>query len=152
FIEPMPVPPIKQPVVALNPPPRVDPLPGEGRTRPHQALTRFPPQTLYETHVKEVQVSVHPDLPLQTVWGYDGVVPGPTYVARYGQPVLVRMVNDLPQTHRGFGIPQISVHLHNFHTPSESDGFPMDFFPFAVGGPQLFYDQHYPMQRAGFSK
>ncbi|TME98042.1 MAG: hypothetical protein E6I52_18435 [Chloroflexi bacterium] len=152
FIQPMPIPPIKQPVQALTPPPQVNPQPGEGRTRPHQALTRFPPQKLYETHAVEVQnFSFHPDLPLQTVWGYDGQVPGPTYHARYGEPILVRMVNDLPQNHKGFGIPQISTHLHNAHTPSESDGFPLDFFPSTVGGSQLFYDQHYPMQLAGFS-
>jgi FtsP/CotA-like multicopper oxidase with cupredoxin domain len=151
FIEPLPIPPIKQPVAALNPAPQVNPLPGEGRTQPHQAFTRFPPVKLYETHAREVTASFSPDLPLQTVWGYDGMVPGPTFVARYGEPMLVRMVNDLPQNHKGFGIPQITTHLHNAHTPSESDGFPLDFFPSSIGGTQLFYDQHHPMQRAGFS-
>ena len=152
WIEPLPISPIWQPVAALNPPPQVDPLPGEGRTRPHQALTRFPPQKLYEVHVKEAQHSFHPDLPLQTIWGYNGVVPGPTYHIRYQEPVLVRTYNELPQNHTGFGVPQLTTHLHNNHTPSESDGFPMDFFPSAIGGTQLFYDQHYPMQLAGFSK
>jgi FtsP/CotA-like multicopper oxidase with cupredoxin domain len=152
FLEPLPIPPVKQPVAALSPAPQVDPLPGEGRTRPHQALTRFPPQKLYEVHQREALHSFHPDLPLQPVWGFDGVVPGPTYHARYGEPILVRNVNDLPQDHRGFGVPQVSTHLHNGHTPSESDGFPLDFFPALVGGPQRFYDQHYPNVLAGFSR
>jgi len=42
----------KVPVESLNPAPTVAPntVAGEGRTRPHQALTRFPPQKLYEVH------------------------------------------------------------------------------------------------------
>src|SRR5262249_14285292 len=44
----------------------------------------------------------------------------------------------------GFGRPEISMHLHNGHTPSESDGFPTDFF-----GPGKFYDHHYPNCLAG---
>jgi FtsP/CotA-like multicopper oxidase with cupredoxin domain len=39
----------------------------------------------------------------------------------------------------------VSTHLHNAHTPSESDGFPCDFF-----SPGQFYDQHYPNALAGF--
>lgn len=52
FIEPMPIPPVKVPVESLNPAPTRAPntVAGEGRTRPHQALTRFPPQKLYEVH------------------------------------------------------------------------------------------------------
>ncbi|MBX3223906.1 MAG: multicopper oxidase domain-containing protein [Labilithrix sp.] len=152
FVEPLPIPPVKQPVASLTPAPQVDPLPGEGRTRPHQALTRFPPKKLYEIRQREARHRFHRDLPPSTVWGFDGIVPGPTFHARYGEPILVRNFNDLPQNHRGFGIPQVSTHLHNGHTPSESDGFPTDFFPFVVGGPQRFYDQHYPNVLAGFSR
>jgi FtsP/CotA-like multicopper oxidase with cupredoxin domain len=77
--------------------------------------------------------------------------PGPTYHARYGEPILVRNGNALPQNHVGFGIPQVSTHLHNGHTPSESDGFPTDFFPQFIDGSDLFYDQHYPNVLAGFT-
>ncbi|MBI1874818.1 MAG: multicopper oxidase domain-containing protein [Acidobacteria bacterium] len=95
--------------------------------------------------------SFHPDLPPNTIWGFDGIYPGPTFHARYGEPILVRHFNDLPQDHRGFGIPQVSTHLHNGHTPSESDGFPSDFYPSIVGGPERFHDHHYPNALAGFS-
>ncbi len=149
FLEPLPIPPVKQPVPSLFPAPQVSPLPGEGRTRPHQALTLYPPQKLYEVHQVEAQHSWHPQLPTQPVWGFDGIVPGPTYHARYGEPILVRNFNDLPQDHVGFGIPQVTTHLHNHHTPSESDGFACDFYPFEIGGPELFYDQHYPNILAG---
>jgi FtsP/CotA-like multicopper oxidase with cupredoxin domain len=68
--------------------------------------------------------------------------PGPTY----GVPVLVRNNNALPPDGQngGFGKPSVSTHLHNHHTPSESDGFPGDFFERGQ-----FYDQHYPNQLAG---
>lgn len=152
FVEPLPIPPIKEPVPALEPAPDIMPLPGEARTRPHQALTALPPQVLYEVHQQEALHSFHPELPLNTIWGFDGIFPGPTYHARYGEPILVRNFNDLPQDHRGFGIPQVTTHLHNSHTPSESDGFPSNFYPSLVGGPERFSDHHYPNALAGFSK
>lgn len=151
FVVPLLIPPVKAPTSALTPAPQAAPLPGEGRTRPHQAWSRFPPRRLYEVHQREVQHRFHPDLPLNTVWGFDGRFPGPTFRARYGEPILVRQVNDLPQDHRGFGIPQVSTHLHNGHTPSESDGFPSDFFPHVIGGAERFYDHHYPNVLPGFS-
>src|SRR5439155_1608835 len=110
------------------------------------------------------QVSVSPSLPLQTLWGfsigtpgqinpktgqpYPISVPGPLYVAHYGQPVLVRNFNALPPRAQngGFGLPSVTTHLHNGHTPSESDGNPIDFFEIGQ-----FYDQHYPNALAGFS-
>ncbi|MBK9264258.1 MAG: multicopper oxidase domain-containing protein [Polyangiaceae bacterium] len=152
FVDPLPIPPIKTPVPYLYPAPQEYPLPGEGRRRSHQAFKRFPPQKYYEIHQRAGKHRFHSDLPLTDIWGFDGIVPGPTYHARYGEPILVRNFNDLPQNHTGFGIPQVTTHLHNAHTPSESDGFPTDFFPFQVGGSELFYDQHYPNVCAGFSK
>ena len=29
------------------------------------------------------------------VWGYDGFYPGPTFVSRYGEPILMRIINEL---------------------------------------------------------
>ena len=140
--------PIKQAVASLNPAPTVAPntAGGEGRTRLHQALTLFPPQKLYRVVQKAAKVSMSPDLPVQTIWGFDGIIPGPTYIARYGEPILVRNVNNLPTNNGGFGLPSVTTHLHNSHTPSESDGFPCDFFEIGQ-----FYDQHYPVVLAGFA-
>ncbi len=151
FIEPLPIMPIKQPVAFLNPVPTVTPntAAGEGRTRDHQPFGQFPPQKLYEVVQQKAQVSMSPDLPLQTIWGFDGMTPGPTYHAKYGEPILVRNVNNLPQPqdNGGFGLPSVTTHLHNGHTPSESDGFPFDFFEIGQ-----FYDQHYPNVLAGFTE
>ncbi len=150
FIEPLPIMPIKQPVAGLNPLPTVSPntAQGEGRTRAHQLpppLT-FPPQKLYHVVQKVAKVRMSPDLPLQTIWGFDGITPGPTYVEKYGVPVLVRNVNNLPQDNGGFGLNSVTTHLHNAHTGSESDGFAFDFFERGQ-----FYDQHYANILAGFT-
>jgi FtsP/CotA-like multicopper oxidase with cupredoxin domain len=147
---------IKQPVApsALSgPPPQIEPnrtinpatgLPFEGRTVAHQAITQFAPVKYYEVTQKLAPVRVHPDLPVQPLWGFDGLVPGPLYVARYGEPILIRNHNALPAENNGFGRNESSTHLHNGHTPSESDGFPCYFF-----GSGQYYDHHYPNVYAG---
>jgi hypothetical protein len=148
---------LQQALATLSPAPQACPntAAGEARTECHQAFTDFPPQQLFGVAQKAGQVSVSPDLPLQTMWGYaigtptmnnPIAVPGPTYVARYGRPILVRNFNQLPTNNGGFGKPSVSTHLHNAHTPSESDGFPCDFFE--IGH---FYDQHYPNVLAGIN-
>src|SRR5258708_17135554 len=37
----------------------------------------------------------HRDLPVSTIWGYDGMVPGPTIEAERGHPVTVEWRNEL---------------------------------------------------------
>ncbi len=149
FVDPMPFMPIKQTVPSLSPAPTVCPntAAGEGRVDCHQALTLLPPQKFYTVHQKAAQVFVSSSLPTQTLWTFDGISPGPLYVARYGEPILVRNFNDLPPVSQngGFGLPSVTTHLHNGHTPSESDGFFADFFE--IGH---WYDQHYPNVLAGF--
>ena len=155
----MPIMPVKQTTTALSgPAPSINPnltinpatgMPYEGRTRAHQAPPLgfpFPTSTLYEVHQRAAQVQVSPSLPLQTLWTFDGVSPGPTYVAHYGTPFIVRNYNDLPTDNGGFGLNSVTTHLHNGHTPSESDGFPCDYF--AAG---QYYDQYYPNVLAGFN-
>jgi FtsP/CotA-like multicopper oxidase with cupredoxin domain len=153
FSRPLPILPIAQPVAALDPAPTIVPntAAGEARTRPHQALTLFPPQRFFHVKQRQIMHSFSPDLPTQAVWGFDdsnghATTPAPTYVFHYGVPVLVRNTNMLPPDPQvgGFGKPEVSTHLHNAHTPSESDGFPGDFYKSGH-----FYDQHYPMQLAG---
>jgi FtsP/CotA-like multicopper oxidase with cupredoxin domain len=148
FVQPFARMTVKQPVASLNPTPTVVPnsLAGEGRTVSHQALAQFPPVKFYEVEQRLTNISVHPDLPLQPLWGFDGLVPGPLYVERYGQPILVRNHNNLPPDGQngGFGKNRVTTHLHNGHTPSESDGFPCYYF-----GRGEFYDHHYPNVLAG---
>lgn len=166
FVDPLPIMPVKRPLpngaADLDPYPTIAPnnAGGEGRTRAHQAFTTYPskfpwpPSKVYEVRQREALCEVSPDLPTQRLWGFDGEVPGCTYYARYGEQMLVRNHNQLPADNGGFGIQHVSTHLHNAHNPSESDGFPGDYFP----NPQdpaianaSFYDHHYPNVLAGFS-
>ena len=166
FVDPLPIMPVKRPLANgaadLSPYPTIAPnnSGGEGRTRAHQAFTTYPskfpwpPSKVYEVRQREALCDVSPDLPTQRLWGFDGDVPGCTYYARYGEQMLVRNRNELPADNGGFGIQHVSTHLHNAHNPSESDGFPGDYFP----NPQnpaianaSFYDHHYPNVLAGFS-
>jgi FtsP/CotA-like multicopper oxidase with cupredoxin domain len=137
---------VKQPVATLNPAPTVLPNTpgGEGRTIAHQALNQFAPVKYYEVEQRLTNIVTHPELPVQPLWGFDGLVPGPLYVERYGQPILVRNRNNLPLNNGGFGKNIVTTHLHNGHTPAESDGNPCTNF-----GPGKFYDQHYPNVLAG---
>jgi FtsP/CotA-like multicopper oxidase with cupredoxin domain len=164
---PLPISPVKRPLLnGLNdllPYPSVEPnnAGGEGRTRPHQAFIDHASKFQFNniTKVYEIKQRIayarpSMQLPMQTLWGFDGLVPGPTYHAKYGEQMLVRNRNMLPATNGGFGINRVSTHLHNAHTPSESDGFPYDFFPNPMK-PEIanasFYDHHYPNVLAGFS-
>ena len=111
----------------------------------------------YELHVTEQLHVFNPAYPAQNIWGYDGMYPGPTFHARYGRTVITRLFNELPQDHIGFGSPEVSMHLHNLHTPSESDGFPGDYFSKlkagpTLAGPGLYKDHCYPNVYAGYEK
>jgi FtsP/CotA-like multicopper oxidase with cupredoxin domain len=118
---------------------------------------QFPPQKFYELIMQETALKLHPDYSPTTVWGFDGQVPGPLVQAKYGEPILVRFHNHLPSVKvpQSFGIAEMTTHLHNAHTPSESDGNPVNFFnsindPNAIN-PLGFKDQHYPNVLAGYT-
>ncbi|WP_260680752.1 multicopper oxidase domain-containing protein [Arthrobacter sp. KBS0703] len=70
-------------------------------------------------------------LPPSTIYGFNGMFPGPMINAEYGRPVLVRFENHLDENplnldRQDFGSPDLSflTHLHNGHTAPESDGNP----------------------------
>ncbi|MCO6055084.1 multicopper oxidase domain-containing protein [Pseudomonas sp. MOB-449] len=150
-------------------------LGGEAGRAPHQRYdeiiaARGQQPELYELSAEENDKWItHPDLQPVKVWAYhsenpadeDATVPA-TIFARYGTPILCRMHNKLPEKHSGFGIPHISTHLHNLHCPSESDGFPGDFYSEHKAGPTLedhpnegkgtFRDHFYPNIYAGFDE
>src|SRR5215472_15426727 len=107
FVQPLPIMPIAStvPLFSLNPAPTICPntAAGEVRAACHQApqlngsMFPFPPPRVYQMHQQAVTVHQSPDLPPQTVWGFnDGVhgtiSPGPTYVANYGVPQMTRNI------------------------------------------------------------
>ena len=137
---------------------------GECGRAPHQRWSELAVSPeMYEMKVKERPDWVfNPAYPPQPIWGFEGntpgaTAPGPTIFAHYGRPIICRIHNMLPQNHVGFGTPEISTHLHNLHTPSESDGFPGDFFSPLKKGPTLtapgaWRDHFYPNIYAGLDQ
>jgi FtsP/CotA-like multicopper oxidase with cupredoxin domain len=136
---------------------------------------QFPPRLFYVLTARQATHVFHPGGKYKngsTIWGYDGRHPGPTFISRYGLPILVRIINGLyfdsnanpisPGKRKpgDFGDPRIITHLHNGHSASESDGNPADKYP-PVKPPDYlpqypvsilnirFRDHHYPMFRAG---
>jgi spore coat protein A len=80
------------------------------------------------------------------VLGYDGMVPGPTFKVRIGQPIVVRQFNDLVDT-------ELSTHLHGGHNPAHSDGFP-NFYILPGKSRDYFYTNTVPLLngKADFSE
>ncbi len=159
FMVPLPVYSPKASESTLSPAPTewADTGNGECGRVAHQGWSNWTPRKFYNLYVREALHSFHPNLPVQKIWGYDGIVPGPTFVARYGEPALVRIHNQLPNNAAGFGSPEISTHLHNLHCASESDGFTGDYYSATKAGPTLasagsYKDHHYPNCYANYDR
>lgn len=103
----------------------------------------------YEALMREATQSLHSEMPKTTVWGYEGIYPGPTIEVEKGEKVYVKWMNDLPTRHL-FPIdhtvhgaekekPAVRtvVHLHGGRTEPASDGYPDAWFTkgFAKLGP-----------------
>ena len=86
----------------------------------------------------------HSDFSPTYIWGFNGQYPAPTLFGKYGKSGIVRFRNNLPLTTTTFGRNEITIHLHNGHHGSESDGFAGDFF-----GTGFWKDNLYPNCYAG---
>ena len=166
-------PPTTIPNRAINP---ATGIPFEGRNLPHQFRDRFPPQKFFIERMRPNPNTRFSDdatnlsrIGPQLTWGFNtggadpsdvALSPGPTIVSRYGTPILIRRFNELAPPPDGFGVPEVSTHLHNFHSGPDSDGGPCD--P-ASGGFSTnplqqgrfffmgqFYDYFHTMATAGF--
>jgi FtsP/CotA-like multicopper oxidase with cupredoxin domain len=71
----------------------------------------------YEIEQRQARIEILPGK-RTTVWGYQGMMPGPTIRVRQGRKAVIRHVNKL-------SVPTV-VHLHGASTPADSDGFPTD--------------------------
>ena len=130
------------------------------------------PRDFYEIRQVQHKHVWHTDMPAgaagQYAWGFlprtfagnttgvDGNccgVPGPVMRFRYGRSAMARVYNELPATALdavsalGFGTSTTCSHMHNHHTPSESDGGPLYY---NVAG--HFWDHHYPNLYAGINQ
>ena len=118
---------------------------GEADRAPHPRWTQFTPAHFtYEMKAQAGLHTFHSDFSPTYIWGFNGKYPAPTCLQRYGKPTIVRFRNNLPVTTTTFGRNEITIHLHNGHHGSESDGFAGDFF-----GTGFWKDHLYPNCYAG---
>ncbi|MBI5068405.1 MAG: multicopper oxidase domain-containing protein [Deltaproteobacteria bacterium] len=118
----------------------------------HQRWGEFFPRVAVEASQRPLLPGYrfHPALPEirpERMWTFDGTLPLRLLKARYGEPMLFRHHNRLPTSpaeNGGFGRNTLTTHLHNGHTPAESDGYTSAFF-----WPGQFYDYRWPMALAG---
>ncbi len=114
---------------------------------------------LYDINMVQFRQQLHRDLPPTTLWGYNGMFPGPTFEVRRGRPIAVKWRNSLPAKHflpidhtihgADPALPEVRsvVHLHGMKTLPESDGLPDAWFTrgFAQTGPDFAGPvYHYP--------
>src|SRR5262245_4936961 len=134
----------------------VDPLPIPASISPISTLDGMP---FFRVVMRQFKQKLHRNLPPTTLWGYNGLYPGPTFEARRGHPIAVQWLNDLPTRHMlpldstlhgdEPGTPEVRtvVHLHGHKVLPDSDGYPEAWFTngFAQTGP--FFETrvyHYP--------
>lgn len=101
---------------------------------------------LYTITLQSGQTKTHSQLPATPIWGFDGIYPGPTIKAVKGQPVVVRFVSQLPETHEmtatapdGAALMFPAVHLHGAHVAAVDDGHPRESVPGVTAR-----EYHYP--------
>lgn len=145
-------------------------LPFEGRgqfnglVRPNsdcfQFFNQYPPQKYFVERIRansNFRITSDTNIPAQLIWGFNlggsaasdvATFPGPTIVSHYQEPWLIRRFNELPTQSQngGFGVPEMSTHLHNFHSAPESDGGPCRWF---FRG--QYFDYYFTGQQAGFA-
>ena len=147
FVDPLPIP---QPLTSA-----------ETRPHPHQPGVQVP---YHRIAMRKVEVKVHRDVPVTSVWSYGSTAPGPTIEARKGQPLLIEWANNLPDKHflpidhtlcgAGKDLPEVrtAVHVHGACVPPESDGYPEDWqkpgqshtalYPINQDAATLWYHDH----------
>jgi len=158
-------PPQKCPNNATNP---ATGLPFEGRgqfngvlrsgTDCFQFFDQYPPQQFFVERARQntnFRITSDATIPPQTIWGWNlggsdpsdvAQFPNPTIVVRYQTPWVVRRFNELSPATDGFGVNELSSHLHNFHSAPESDGGPCRWF---FKG--QYFDYYWTAQQAGFA-
>ncbi|MDG5777719.1 hypothetical protein QA599_14785 [Haloarculaceae archaeon H-GB1-1] len=140
FVQPLPIPEVREPD-------------GKQKGAPY-----------HEIPMREFSQQLHPDLPETTLWGFDGLFPGPILEARRGERLRIRFDNsELPSEHLlsaderlhgtssanypGYDgpVPEVRTvtHFHGLKIPTESDG-QADMWTSPVGetGPRHTRDVH----------
>jgi len=136
FTQDLPFPPVMQPT-SIGTPPWVPGAVHHGIAPEFSRLKEWEklPTKYYDLEARQ---GIHQFIPgVDTpVWAYNGVVPGPTFQARIGEPCVVRITNSLPV--------ETSVHLHGGHTPAHADGHP-EFYILQGQARDYFYPNCVPL-------
>lgn len=101
--------------------------------------SNYPNNSYFELEIKEAKHRFHRDFPLTKVWGYDGLVPGPTIEAKKDKTTYVKYINKLPTKHflpvdrtlhTANDSPEVRTvtHLHGANVFWESDGHPESWY------------------------
>lgn len=85
-----------------------------------QPVRRDSTTDFYEITAREAETEIVPGYTTR-IWGYNGLYPGPTIVAREERRVSITHTNNLP-------VPT-SVHHHGAYADGDSDGHPLDLIP-----------------------
>jgi spore coat protein A, manganese oxidase len=116
--------------------PYVDPLPIPPLIRCGGRTAREP----IKIDARVCRQKVHRDLPPTTLWGYNGIWPGPTIEARRREPIAVEWTNSLPVRHllpidntihgaeKTLPAVRTVAHLHGAAVAPEHDGYPDAWF------------------------
>ena len=112
----------------------IDPLPQPPVRTPSGLIGTTP---VYDVHVRQVNQKLHSELDSTTVFTFDGMTPGPTFLVNSGAPIYVRYWNDLPLHHllpvdtmipammgMGGDKSRFVSHLHGGDVPAIYDGWP----------------------------
>ncbi|TWT75971.1 Spore coat protein A [Posidoniimonas polymericola] len=124
---------------------------------------------LYEVEIKQFEQQLHSQLAPTTLWGYNGVFPGPTFNVNSGETIKVEWTNNLRDdngqglqhilpydtTIHGAGpqFPQARTvtHVHGAVANEMSDGFPEQWFSSDPNAPANGITTHAPSGPAGNS-
>lgn len=98
---------------------------------PQLSPSRIPPAVVnayYELDTREGLHKFHSQLPPTSIWGYNGITPGPTIMSQANTTTVIRFNNNLPAHDPvGIGLPITAVHRHGGFQAPEDDGYPFDF-------------------------
>jgi spore coat protein A len=152
FVDPLPIPPVAK-SLGLRPQPQ----------NSHMEKSAGP-LAYYRFTMRQVQTTIHRDVPPTPMWSFGETVPGPTIEARSGHGLLVEWLNALPEKHlfpidhtlhgAGADQPQVrtAVHVHGAKVPPEFDGFPENWqtpgqtalavYPMLQDAATLWYHDH----------
>lgn len=91
----------------------------------------------YEIDIKPVEIQIYP-LPMKKARfvGYDGIIPGPTFMHKKGDEAIVRFINH--------GDRSSSIHLHGSYSRAPFDRYADD-----VIGVGEYKDYYYPNSQNG---